>query len=380
MVSIQSKVFKSLPLVLCFIAVFFFCPFSLFANSGKVRPHGDKNELPKGCGSCHVGHGKPGTSMLPETQATFCYRCHGHRDNTQNTKRLGYLSRDAETIDIQREFEKPYRHPIETAGLHRYGEVLPETDPSVPRHVACGDCHHHHLASGANKMSGIKGTTVHRAKVSVQFDYELCFNCHAFSANLPVDQTNKADLFNVTNPSFHPVIGQGKNKNVPSLILPWTTSSTIKCTDCHNNNDPSGPKGPHGSVYQHLLSKNFEESDGSESSTRYELCYSCHRRESILGNQSFAFHDLHISQVGTSCRTCHNPHGNKRNAHLIDFDYSLTPMVRPTNTGHLQYISLAEKTGQCYLNCHNHEHDPATYPFAGSSPSATPATTLRKKK
>jgi len=351
-------------------------PVFLYSSSDKERPHGDISKLPKGCGSCHVGHGKFNTAMLPERKEVFCFRCHGHPEDVDNTRRKGDLARSSKSADIQREFEKPYHHPIEKINIHRYGEILPEVDPSMPRHAECGDCHHHHLVSNENKMTGIRGTDRQRAKVSITSEYELCFNCHSYSANLPPDQTNKAELFSISNASFHPVLAAGRNHEVPSLMPPLTPSSQIKCTDCHNNDDPVGPKGPHGSTYKHLLSKNFSESDGSENPFQYELCYSCHKRNSILMNESFPYHDLHITIVGTSCKTCHNPHGSTHNQHLIDFDYS---SVRPSKDGKLSYISLGPKAGQCYLNCHDRDHNPEMYPKGVQKPADQSVTTKKKK-
>ena len=208
-------------------------------------------------------------------------------------RREGDIGLDTVLLNIKKEFEKVYHHPIEKTGVHTYRETLPETDPSMPRHAECVDCHHHHYVTKENKYLGLKGTNVEGAQVTnIINEYELCFNCHSYSANLPSDQTNKAELFNISNPSYHPVIGQGQNHRVPSLQPPLTETSLIKCTDCHNNDDPLGPKGPHGSHHRRLLKKNFTDHDGAEGVIQYDLCYSCHARASILGNESFPLHNL----------------------------------------------------------------------------------------
>ncbi|MEW6570028.1 MAG: cytochrome c3 family protein [Nitrospirota bacterium] len=343
------------------LVLFVLCavPITVYSDSLKQRPHADKSKLPKGCASCHKGHGRYNTPMLPEYRETFCLRCHGQNSRVEKTRAEGSLARDARAANIQAEIDKPFHHPVDKTGFHRLGETLPETDPAMPRHAECGDCHHHHYVSKENKMSGVRGTNGHGAKVSVLSEYELCFNCHSYSANLPADQTNKAEMFNVSNPSFHPVIAQGKNTHVPSLIPPLSESSMIKCTDCHGNNDSYGPKGPHGSIYRYILSKNFVGTDGEEGVFQYELCYSCHRRSSILANESFLYHEVHISFVRTSCRTCHNPHGSMTNAHLIDFENF---SIRPSSEGHLAYIAMGPGVGQCFLNCHGKDHNPAVYP------------------
>ncbi len=328
--------------------------------------HFDKDILPKGCRSCHIGHGMPNTPMLPETRGDFCFRCHGENSTYQNKKGKVYIAGGVTVPDLQKVFNKPYRHPVERTGIHRHGETLPETDRSAQRHAECVDCHNAHFVTRTNKSVNIKGVSSQGLTVqSIDNEYELCFKCHSSSANLPVDERNKREEFSVSNPSYHPVVAQGKNRDVPSLLYPLNSSSTIKCTDCHNNDDTLGPQGPHGSNYQYILKKNYVLSDGgAEGPYQYELCYSCHRRESILANESFFYHDLHLSVVNASCRTCHNPHGSTQYSHLIEFD----PLVvgPSTSKGYIEYRSLGRRAGECYLTCHGKDHNPLSYPTAQS--------------
>ena len=317
------------------------------------------------------------TPMLPEQRDTFCFRCHGTNTAIEESRARGALARNTEVVDIQKEFNKPYRHPIEktSTSIRRRTEVIPATDRSAERHAGCIDCHHHHYVSKENKITGVKGVnSMGMAVQKINFTYELCFKCHSSSANRPADQMNKADQFKISNPSFHPIIGQGKNTDVPSLVFPLTASSLITCTDCHGNDDPSGPKGPHASSYRYILKKSYSSSDGPEGPYQYELCYSCHRRESILSNESFFYHDLHISVVGSSCRTCHTPHGSRQYTHLIEFD-NLT--VSPSSKGFIEFRDLGKKAGECFLTCHGQDHKPMSYP-TGSSFSSSSSRSLRR--
>lgn len=342
----------------------------VYPKSLGEKPHTDKSKLPRGCASCHRGHGRPNTPMLPERKDVFCFRCHGHSVNVERTIKRGDLSPNTKTDNIQAEFEKPYRHPIEKIGIHRFSETMPERDPSIPRHAECIDCHHHHYVTKENKMEGIKGVNREGVKVDgISFEYELCFKCHSYSANLPANHTNKAELFSISNPSYHPVEAPGKNNDVWSLSPPLTSFSLIKCTDCHNNDNPLGPKGPHGSAYRYILSKNFTETDGPEGPFQYELCYACHRRSGILSDESFQLHNLHISAEGTSCRTCHNPHGSTKYTHLIDLD---TTSIRPSSSGRLEFKDFGVRAGQCFLNCHGKDHNPAVYPSVSPIASQRP--------
>jgi hypothetical protein len=291
-------------------------------------------------------------------------------------KAEGYIAHNIKVTDIEKEFNKPYRHPIERTGIHKHGETLPERDRAIERHSECVDCHHHHFAAKNNKAAGIRGVNAQGLAVqSITSEYELCFKCHSTSANLPGDEKNKADQLKSSNPSYHPIVAQGKNSDVPSLIFPLNISSLIKCTDCHNNDATSGPQGPHGSSFRYILKKNFTETDGTESPYQYDLCYSCHRRESILANESFFYHDLHVSIVGTSCRTCHNPHGSTQYSHLIDFD-SLN--VSPSSKGFTEYKNLGKRSGECYLQCHGKDHNPLSYPTKGLKSSPSTIRSLRR--
>ena len=365
---------KQILTFLLFFIILFLTPLSLQSQGFQQSSHGDKKNLPKGCASCHIGHGMYNTPMLPEQKDKFCFNCHGYTDNREKMKRNGYVAKETTLNNLDREFEKPYHHPIEKIRIHEYGETLPEIDQSIARHSECGDCHHHHYVKKGNSTIGIKGINSQGAKIeSINSGYELCFKCHSNSANLPPDQTNKAEIFSVSNPSYHPVIAPGKNADVPSLILSLTPSSTIKCTDCHNNNDRTGPKGPHGSEYKYILSRNFNQTEGPEGAFEYELCYHCHTRNSILSNRSFPYHRLHLSTVGASCRTCHNPHGSMKYSHLIDFD---NISIRPTSSGRLEFNDFGTRTGQCYLQCHGKDHNPASYP----GQIGTPSTSSKPKK
>ncbi len=357
----NDKKYKLLLLVLVSAACYFLMsPASLYSFSPGQSPHFDKSKLPKGCGSCHRGHGVFNSSMLPESIDVFCFRCHGNNLSTANVRSEGALSKHITAPDIQKEFNKPYRHPVEKTVITGSSESSSRTNRSAPRHAQCTDCHNHHYATKENTLAGIKGVSAQGLSVNkINSEYELCFKCHSNSANLPPDEKNKADQFKISNPSYHPIIAQGKNIDVPSLINPLTALSIIKCTDCHNNDDPFGPKGPHGSSYRYILKKNFTETDGPEGPFQYELCYSCHRRESILGNESFFYHDLHVSVVGASCRTCHNPHGSSQYAHLIDFD---NLSVTPSSKGFIEYRQFGRRAGECFLNCHGKDHSPLSYP------------------
>ena len=182
-----------------------------------------------------------------------------------------------------------------------------------------------------------------------------------------IDQLNTRLEFDLSNPSFHPVEYQGVNPDVPSLLQPYSITSIISCIDCHNNNDSNGPRGPHGSSFEFLLEREYRTLDYTpESSLNYALCYKCHSRDSILNNQSFSKHSLHIVDQRTPCSACHDAHGISslkgnpvNNSHLINFDLTI---VNRNSLGRLEFDDLGRLTGQCFLYCHGKEHNPESYP------------------
>lgn len=355
-----------------------------------------------GCESCHKPHSaRAATRMLKGVEENTCgtgagAQCHGPS---------GVAARN-----VVAEFNKTYRHPTydvtpsvhdasesPTSGSHR----LPEAASTVPRHAECADCHNAHASyaagatapKGSGRLAGVWGVDSNGLVVqptgtpaSVR-EYEICYKCHGDSANKSQPtgpappyanrqspQFNKRLQFDPANPSYHPVEAPGRNPSVPSLIAPWTTSSIVYCTDCHDNDTGpkapapgSGPAGPHGSNQKHLLVARYDMDNAqhNESATTYALCYKCHSRSSILSDASFSEHDKHLGE-GVPCSVCHDPHGvgagqgnSINNSHLINFDLRF---VTPAPNGILRFEDLGTNRGRCYLTCHGRQHDPFEYP------------------
>ncbi|MFC1761244.1 multiheme c-type cytochrome [Planctomycetota bacterium] len=223
-------------------------------------------------------------------------------------------------------------------------------------------------------MQRVKGVTAAGGAIDqARYEYEVCFKCHGDNPTRIdsriariITQTNSRLEFEGTGPSFHPVVMQGVNKNVPSLRPPLTVSSLIYCTDCHSSSSESQGKGPHGSAYTPILKLNYETSDfTTESSFAYALCYDCHSRNSILSNESFSGHTRHLAER-IPCSACHDAHGissaqgtRTQNTHLINFD---TKIVSPdSSNGRLEFEDLGIYQGKCYLMCHGYQHSPSQY-------------------
>lgn len=331
-------------------AMLFFTCLSFAAG----RPtHLDKAKNPSGCAGCHKGHGKRGTPMLTAERNDICFSCHG----ISGSSRQGVLIR----TDLSSAFTKRYKHPVaETSSYHVQGEELPEKSPAVPRHVACQDCHNVHMTEPGAAMKnawGVKKGSARQREASEE--YEVCYKCHSSSANL--QQSKDVSLqFDPNNASFHPIEAPGRNKRLPSLYGQVNVSSLIKCTDCHGNDDPSGPKGPHGSNYEFMLKYQYITSETGEAPGVFALCYSCHSRQSILGNQSFQKHKEHVVYQHIPCAACHVAHGSSRNLHLIEFNTNFVASGQIAS-----YAPAFDGRPVCYVKCHvggrDIQHDPAFY-------------------
>jgi hypothetical protein len=316
------------------------------------------------------------TSPLEED---FCFQCHSTTSNPNSGSNLDYYAQKAMSgggpMIIESEFTKTSTHPVgDFNGIHSTGE-----DPvNMTRHVECMDCHNPHAATAdrppspalSGALYGVYGVDVNGNRIeNVTNSYQVCFKCHGdqHGANPAVDRfwvnMNTRDEFKPTSQSFHPVTAPGTNSNSPSLIPPWTESSTMLCEDCHASN-AGGARGPHGSDFDPILKLRYDRVDPNpENTADYALCYSCHNRSSIMNDQSFGEHRKHIQGEDTACYVCHDAHGVAAagvgdGTHLINF---ATGVVTPSSSGRVEFIDNGNNRGACYLTCHGMDHDPETY-------------------
>lgn len=316
------------------------------ASPGKTPSHMEKYKNPMGCAGCHGGKGEGG-SFLKKGSLEVCLECHGF----DKAGKKGEAKTDIESL-----FSKPSSHPIlTTSGYHRPYEVLPDESSLAPRHVTCVDCHSAHLVMSGYPAGAVEGYSPLRTRVSMAAtEYEICYRCHSESANLPPGANNLIELFSPANPSYHPVEMSGKNNALPSLLPPLTANDQITCSDCHDNNDPMGPRGPHASEYPPILAREYRRQDGPEVEDAYSLCYGCHNRQSILGDESFQLHKQHIVSQETSCATCHSAHGSKEYPYLVLFN---AEVVGSGKNGGPRFVSQQPGKPRCYLNCHGADHN-----------------------
>ncbi|MHC4063569.1 MAG: cytochrome c3 family protein [Planctomycetota bacterium] len=324
-----------------------------------------------GCQNCHRPHAaaRPPRLLRDAQERAVCLDCHNGSVTSQN---------------LEAEFFKLSTHPIaSTDWTHE-----PREDANtMPRHVACTDCHNPHKVTSTpasapavtGRLRGVPG--VNSAGVTVSeatSEYEVCFKCHGIRdqatplAIVRQDNTrNVRSEIDQSNPSHHPVTAIGKNPNMGGFEPGYSTASIIYCTDCHNNNEltfaGTAPRGPHGSVYAPILEREYQTDDPTpESFQSYELCYKCHNRSFLIDDQAGTFlHKKHLENADAPCAACHDAHGSRDNVHLINFmlvDRTGGTVVTPSSSGRLEYNSTVPGSGECFLMCHGEDHNPQQYP------------------
>jgi predicted CXXCH cytochrome family protein len=369
------------------------------------------------CESCHKPHTpQVGQRLLKLPEENTCFQCHDGSVTTLNVKsEFGkqYKHPVLVTPSVHDESENPNSPQF----------PLPEIAPGTPRHAECADCHNGHesqaIPQGYSPLApkvtppllGVRGQSSANTFLprSVN-EYEICFKCHADSGNKPqYTDTGTAGIgfgrnpkrqFDVNNPtayntrlefttgtSSHPVVSQGMVPiaEVPSLRAnmvsangniiisrPLTANSQIYCTDCHNNDTGmqtvdggTGPAGPHGSNYPHLLERPLtlepvpgtpggaSSGLGGYTPNNFKLCDKCHDLNIVMGGTStFPLHAEHMQQ-GASCSTCHSSHSSSA-AMLVNFDTTIVG-------GTAIYTRTAPGHGTCTLTCHGEAHTAFSY-------------------
>jgi len=388
------------------------------AKAANVGSHGTLRK--NACLSCHATHKalaggallSPPKQALPNVDASTqnCLNCHN-----------GGSTVSPAIPNIYQEFTKK-GHPFPAgSNLHVMNE---NAMLNQNRHATCVDCHDPHASqvtssfvsstlrpaqNGANGISAVDGVTVVSPAVN---QFEICFRCHGASTGkqtlalygyLPARVLTTGDALNLvpqlssTSISSHPVTHDRRSQlPQPSLLkFIWNLDghtqgramgSRLLCTDCHNSDDNrefggTGPNGPHGSQYAHILERRYEFSQvapgaaplaGPGSAIQnllpaivdpgangpYSLCAKCHDLSNILSNASFSKHSVHIN-AGFSCSVCHTAHGIPNSSvglsgeRLVNFDVGVVARNDATQTP----ITYNRATGTCTLKCHNYNHN-----------------------
>ncbi|GAB4281406.1 MAG: hypothetical protein Kow0056_16730 [Coriobacteriia bacterium] len=238
------------------------------------------------------------------------------------------------------------------------------------RHVECVDCHEVHEATSTVAAApaaygvikgawGVSVTNVSTSSITltekrgVDYEYELCFKCHAGWVELD----GSADLsfqFNPLNPGEHAVeeTSTDAQANSGTYETGWGNDSVLFCVDCHGNSVSNEATGPHSSNASPLLKRPYL---GTRTVDAALLCYECHKysvyysgvddtgtaasgfRDVDLAASRQKLHAYHSGTMGYGCAACHVSHGSPTEEHLV--------------RGEVSY-SHAAAGGSCANDCH----------------------------
>jgi predicted CXXCH cytochrome family protein len=362
------------------------------------------------CIACHAPHNARGLQNLRGPNEGDCITCHNGGSN---------ISPSVAQVNVFSEYASPkVGHPFpSTSNPHDAGEA---TLLNNNRHATCVDCHNAHgsesvgifpaaplIRLSQKDVAGINASDGVSKLTPAVNQYENCLRCHGTSTNkgaqagqqsiygyapsraVPgADPLNQIPQFAMTATSSHPVMhARTSTLPQPSLLLNMLNLDGIKqgramgtqilCTDCHNSDDNrefggTGPNGPHGSKWTHILERRYEFSKAATPGGLvsnlfptpdlsvvgpYGLCAKCHDLQNqIMKNTSFKQHSNHITD-GFTCSTCHTAHGmpavngNISGERLVNFDVNVVGM-----NGNLP-ISYNRSANSCVLVCHSVAHN-----------------------
>ncbi len=362
-----------------------------------------------GCASCHAQHNaQEARSLLRAVDDLTCLNCHNGSTNITPA-----------TSNVLAEMVTPkYGHAFSLGNTPHLANEAVLLNQNL--HVTCVDCHNPHASNRVAAFSAAPGirpsqslvkgisATDGRTAMSVALNqYENCLRCHGTSTGkktsinfgytpartvVASDPMNVIPEFGPLATSTHPVFQDSRSMlPQPSLRAnllkldgktPGRAMATrLLCTDCHNSDDNrefggTGPSGPHGSIFPHILERRYEFSQaplpgrlvtnlfpypdlsalGGTGGGPYALCAKCHDLNQVMNNTTFSEHARHVKQDGFSCSVCHTAHGMGAQSgaisgeRLVNFDVNV---VAPNGT---TPISYNRATNSCSLVCHNHTH------------------------
>ncbi|MGD0735558.1 MAG: cytochrome c3 family protein [Terracidiphilus sp.] len=378
-------------------------------STGKVSPTAGLGSYTTvagaACISCHTPHNASGAARLLRGQnEQDCIACH----NGSN------ISPMATYANVFSEYAAPkvgHPFPASTNPHDATESVLLQNN----RHATCVDCHSAHgsepvgafplpplIRISQKNVAGISATDGVSVLTPAINQFENCLRCHGTSSGKQVqpiygyfpvravstgDPLNLIPQFATTATSSHPVVHTSSSAyaqpslrsnmlNLDGATLGRSMGTQILCTDCHNSDDNrefggTGPNGPHGSRWTHILERRYEFSKAITPggiisnlfpnpdlsvNGPYGLCGKCHNLSTVVTATSWSQHAYHIN-AGFTCSTCHTAHGMGATSgtisgeRLVNFDLNV---VAPN--GGLP-VSYNHGANTCVLVCHQAAHN-----------------------
>lgn len=334
----------------------------LSATSGVLWPAGQygstfpvhTSEKRGYCVNCHWPHGWPDDSDTNEDYPTLWVEQYdvsesGQTDPT-DAEDLCFTCHDGSpaTSDIRTDIIKgtnstteTFHHPVKDS------EQVTATTGQAGRYAECISCHNPHRATSTDRHAYVAGVDINGTAITAGsrtlLQYELCFKCHGNTYNSArtydtySNTSSKRTDFATTASAYHPVVQAGRNTSAnltAQLRGGLTTSSTIKCSDCHASNSFSATVGaitdstsvtvgPHGSTYAPILRANLNRrilngtGPSSYSSTNFTLCFGCHLSTTLTERDRSSGARTNFNDDGCGTVTSCSSDRGKDNLHWV---------------------------------------------------------------
>ena len=360
------------------------------------------------CNSCHAPHNARGVQMLRGPNEGACISCHNGGSN---------ISPSLPRVNVFSEYAAPrVGHPFPSSTNPH--DATESTLLNNNRHATCVDCHNAHgseavgvfappplMRVSQKDIAGINASDGSSVLAPAVNQFENCLRCHGTSSGkqvlpiygyLPVravsvgDQLNLIPQFAITSTSSHPVMHTRSSALAQPSLLPnmlnldgstqgRAMGNQILCTDCHNSDDNrefggTGPNGPHGSKWGHILERRYEISHAAlpgqlianlfitpdlSVNGPYALCAKCHDLPNqIVQNTGWNHHSQHVRDQGISCSVCHTAHGMGSTSGTISGERLVNFDVNVVAHNGTSPISYNRATNSCVLVCHQVAHNP----------------------
>ena len=278
-----------------------------------------------------------GTTNPAGTAANFaCYNCHGSTATPAAGAQGNRSGKDIQTQILHATTANQSGHPSNSDTRHNsaaeftnaaFGNALGVTAGAGQRHASCMDCHDPtrrsrpgsrtspaaDTACRRTRASGRLGRAARRQPRGIGEPRRRATSPRrrswraptwrprsASSATPPTTgtlptspssspafaETDQAKEFNPANVSFHPVPGRPARQtigNTGNVVAPWTRTSLMTCTDCHESDATTDPNGPHGARQQvhpegteHGLEQHARQRRPEHLHAASTFCLNCH--------------------------------------------------------------------------------------------------------
>ena len=404
-------------------------PGTASADGPFTSPHPGTSAVTDSCAACHRLHTAQNNLLISASpQSTLCFTCHdsaGSGSNYRVEADFQGIPANDPALGIY------YSHPATTASSHTSARV-DEFSQQTNRHSECGDCHDPHKVNPAAPTQTSSGWTVSGALANITgvarqggglvwndpiaYEYQLCYKCHSGYTGLLSVKLDQAAEFDPGNASYHPVEASGQNTTTAmtnslagGTLWRFTTSETIRCTNCHGNsllvggpptlNTPanSARLAPHASVNPGILIANYRDRQLKTSTEAYDtndftLCYLCHKEapfQDTSGDSrddtNYPLHGFHLGGIadeggGGASTDIYRPGAGQGNAICAECHYRIhgTALADwPGNQNYQRGVNFAPNVGpvggqlgplwsgpankSCTLVCHGTTHDAKGY-------------------